>query len=893
MSKVFELAFKLGAELTGSFKGAFAAAQKEMQGLTKASEQMKSVGTSLTAKVTAPIAGLGAAAIMVGANFEEGMSKVAAVSGATGSDLEKLTAKARELGAKTQFSATEAAEGLNYMAMAGWDTQQMLGGIDGVLSLAAASGEELALVSDIVTDAMTAFGMKAEESGRFADVLAAASSSANTNVAMLGESFKYVAPLAGAMGYSAEDTSVALSLMANAGIKGSQSGTALKTMLANMASPTKQMKKSMDALGISLTNSDGSMKSLDEVMRMLRGSFADLDEIQQASAASTIFGKEAMAGALAVINASEEDFEKLTGAINNSNGAAEEMAKVVNDNLKGRIKEMQSALEEAGISIYNNLQPSLEAGVAFIQLLADKFNGMSPSAQNTILVLAGVAASIGPLLIVASYLINAFVNVKSAIAGVKGALAGLKLFTMANPIMLVVGALIALAAGLYFAYQKSEEFRNVVDPLLAVLKDVFVSGVSQVGSAVQQLLPTIIGAFATLIPVIMNIATMVLPMLISEVQTILPAIITIVQTAAPVISSLLLSIVPIIVKLASSIIPLLLSVVQMVFPIILNIIQSVLPIVITLLQAVIPIVLWLAQMVLPLLLSIVQMVFPIVLNIIQTVIPIVENILQSLVVILQGVVIPAIQMILSVVQFVFPYIQLIIENALTIINGIIQAAMALLQGDWDGAWEAIKSTATTIMDNIIAFFSGINLVEVGKSIINGLIDGIASMGSAVITAISGLIPEPLKGAASKLLGALPGFADGGVVSAPTLAWVGEGGDTESIIPWNSSQRSKDLWLQTGQAIGMLNNSGAIENMHHQVSMQMQANKSPAISPSQVAQSVSTSNQSQVIQLNYNPQYNVQNPDDLERVKQHANQDKDDLEARLEEIRRNERRTALD
>ncbi|MDT2194273.1 phage tail tape measure protein [Paenibacillus larvae] len=213
------------------------------ESMQKAGKKIADAGSNLTKKVTLPIAGIGAAALKVGIDFEAGMSEVKAISGATGEDFEKLKAKAEELGANTKFSASEAASGLKYMAMAGWDTKQMLAGIDGVMMLAAASGEDLGLVSDIVTDSMTAFGLAADQAGKFADILAAASSKSNTNVAMLGESFKYVAPVAGALGYSAEDTAVALGLMANAGIKASQSGTSLRSALTNLASPTKEMKK--------------------------------------------------------------------------------------------------------------------------------------------------------------------------------------------------------------------------------------------------------------------------------------------------------------------------------------------------------------------------------------------------------------------------------------------------------------------------------------------------------------------------------------------------------------------------------------------------------------------------------------------------------------------------
>ncbi len=204
------------------------------------------------------------------------------------------------------------------------------------MNLAAASGEDLALTSDIVTDALTAFGMTAKDSGRFADVLAAASSNANTNVAMLGESFKYVAPLAGALGYSAEDTSLALGLMANAGIKASQAGTSLKTMFANLSKPTKEMKSVMDDLGISLTDKEGNMKTMDQVIKDLRSSFSKLSETEQASAAATLFGKEAMAGALSIVNASEKDYKKLSEAIDGSKGAAKAMAEEMEDKSDGR-----------------------------------------------------------------------------------------------------------------------------------------------------------------------------------------------------------------------------------------------------------------------------------------------------------------------------------------------------------------------------------------------------------------------------------------------------------------------------------------------------------------------------------------------------------------------------
>lgn len=284
-------------------------------------------------------------------DFEAAMSQVEAISGATGNEIDQLTVKAQQMGATTKFTATESAEAFNYMAMAGWKTQDMLGGIEGIMSLAAASGENLGTTSDIVTDALTAFGLKASDSSHFADVLAQASANANTNVGMLGESFKYIAPVAGALNYSIEDTSLALGLMANASIKGSMSGTALKTALVNMASPTDNMALAMDKYNISLLDSEGNSRSLKGVLDNLRSSLGGLSETEQTAAASTIFGKEAMAGMLAIINASEEDYNKLTTAIYNADGASQQMADTMLDNVQGSLTLLSSALDEVKLTL--------------------------------------------------------------------------------------------------------------------------------------------------------------------------------------------------------------------------------------------------------------------------------------------------------------------------------------------------------------------------------------------------------------------------------------------------------------------------------------------------------------------------------------------------------------
>lgn len=385
--------------------------------------KMESVGKDLTKKVTLPLVAVGTAAAKVGSDFQAGMSEVQAISGATGGDLKRLEEKAKEMGATTKFSATESAEALKYMAMAGWDTNQMVDGLDGVMMLAAASGESLASVSDIVTDALTAFGMEAKDASSFADLLASASSNSNTNVGMLGESFKYVAPLFGAMGYSAEDAALALGLMANAGIKGSQAGTSLKTAIANLANPTDKMKGAMTELGISITDANGEMLPFKDVMDQLRTKFAGLTEEQQAQYAATIFGKEAMSGMLAIINATDEDYAKLTNATREYTGTAKEMAETMEDNLQGSITKLKSALEGVGIQIFEILLPHLQALVEKLQSLVEWFANLSPATQETIVKIALVAAAIGPLLFIGGKLIAGIGTAITAVSTISGAIA--------------------------------------------------------------------------------------------------------------------------------------------------------------------------------------------------------------------------------------------------------------------------------------------------------------------------------------------------------------------------------------------------------------------------------------------------------------------------------------
>lgn len=478
---------------TSGFKSGFRSAMDDMKTFQDESatvsdkfsamgSALTAVGGTLTKSVTLPLVGLGATVTAVAANFETSMSKVAAIAGldTTGEEFEALSEKAKEMGATTKFSASEAADAFTYMAMAGWKTESMLDGIDGIMQLAAASGEDLATTSDIVTDALTAFGLTAEDTSMFVDVLAAASSASNTNVSMLGESFKYVAPVAGTFGYSVQDVGAALGLMANSGIKASQAGTSFRSALTRMIKPTDTAMLSMENLGLAsdgvvtaMVNADGSMKPLRETLSILREQFSTLSAAEQAQAAATIFGQESMAGMLAIINASDSDFEGLISTMDEASGTAQEMADTQLDNLNGQLTILKSGLEGAAIAFGNLLMPMIKDITALIQKLVDWVNGLNEGQKQVVVIIAEVAAAIGPLLIIVgkvSGLIGKLIPLISGAGGLSGALTALT-----GPVGIVIAAVVALAAAWATNFggirDKTQEIMDAIGTIISSVWD--------------------------------------------------------------------------------------------------------------------------------------------------------------------------------------------------------------------------------------------------------------------------------------------------------------------------------------------------------------------------------------------------------------------------------------
>ena len=404
------------------------------------------------------------------------MANVAAISGATGDDLQALRDKAREMGSKTKFSASEAAEAMNYMAMAGWKTGDMLSGIEGIMNLAAASGEDLATTSDIVTDALTAFGLTAEDSAHFADILAAASSNANTNVSMMGETFKYCAPVAGALGYSAEDVAEAIGLMGNAGIKSTQAGTALRTMMTKLQGELKLSGEALGEVTIQTANADGSMRELSDILVDCRTAFSKMSESEAAAAAETLVGKNAMSGFLALMNSAPGDIDKLRNAIDNCDGSAENMAAIMQDNLNGQLTILKSQLEELAISFGEMLMPVIRKVVTAVQGFVDKLNNMDEAQRKTIITIGLVIAALGPFLVILGTVIStvgkSMKAYASATKGIKKLMVAVKSGTgifgklgtalggISAPVLAIVAVIAVLVAAFTHLWKTNDGFRE-------------------------------------------------------------------------------------------------------------------------------------------------------------------------------------------------------------------------------------------------------------------------------------------------------------------------------------------------------------------------------------------------------------------------------------------------
>ena len=436
--------------------------------MTKIGDGMTKAGKKL-APVTAGLTALGTASVKTMASFEDGMLKVQSLSGATGAEFEKLTETAKKFGATTAWTASDVADAMGYMALAGFDTNEILASTSGMLSLASASGEDLATVTDILTDSMTAFGDSASDAERYADVLATTQAKSNTTVGLLGEAFKYVAPLAGSYGYKLEDVSTALGQMANAGVKGSMAGTALSSIITRLGTNTDGCRTAIEEMGVAFYNEDGTARNLSEVLKDLCDVTADLDTEEKASLSKQLAGQEAMKGLLAILNQGSDAYEELENKIKNCNGTASDMAENMESGMGGSLRSLQSALEGASIVLGEKLAPYVKSVADKIRELCDRFQNLSPATQDIIVKVGLLVAGLAPVLIIGGKMISGVGAIITGISKMTGVIkAGISIFNglgtvlgaLTSPIGIIIVLIGALVAGFIYLWNTSDDFRN-------------------------------------------------------------------------------------------------------------------------------------------------------------------------------------------------------------------------------------------------------------------------------------------------------------------------------------------------------------------------------------------------------------------------------------------------
>lgn len=449
------------------------------------SKTLDNLGNTFTTRLTLPVLAIGTAAVSTGNDFEAQMSRVQAIAGATADELEQLTNQAIDLGASTSFSASEVAAGMEYLASAGFTTQEIMDAMPGLLDLAASSGADLARSSEIAASAIRGFGLEANSSAHIADVFAEASAKTNAQVEDMGEAMKYIAPVANTMGLSIEEVAAAIGIMSDAGIKGEQAGTTLRGALTRLTKPTDKMVAVMDELGISFYDNEGKMKSLTEMISMLQDATSGLTEEQQQYALTTLFGTESLSGMVALISRGSDDLADMTKEFENADGAAKDMADTMLDNTKGSIEELKGSLESAGIAIQKSLSPFIRDLAEKIQDLVDDFNDLTDEEKENVIKTALLVAAIGPAIKILSTLGSTLGTVGKGISvvttgigvfktGAQSASSAANIFAkvlkgITSPAGLVTTAItVATGAIVYFATKQTEAQKKAQETAEAV-----------------------------------------------------------------------------------------------------------------------------------------------------------------------------------------------------------------------------------------------------------------------------------------------------------------------------------------------------------------------------------------------------------------------------------------
>ena len=460
--------------------------QKTRAAWAEAGTTMTQVGAGMTKHVSVPIVAGFAAATKVGMEFEAQMSRVQAILGATPSDMKKLNSQAKQLGADTAFSAKEAADGMEQLASAGFNTNEVMEAMPGLLDLAAISGKDVGMASEYASSAVRQFQLDASETGHVADVFARASADTNAETKDMGDALKYAGTAADSAGWSLEQTAAAIGIMSNAGIKGEQAGTTLRGALTRLMKPTAAMNDTMEQYGISVYDSNGKMKSLSGITEQLQSKLGGLSDEQKNSALATLFGTESLSGMLALMNAGPNEIDKLTKSLENSDGSAKKMAETMQNNLKGALEKAGGSLKTMAITIYEDLEPTLTRIVKAFTDMVNAFNGLPEPVRKFIVVFAAILAVAGPLLWALGKFTTFILGIPTTIANVitiLGKLGGaFKLLfgiVAAHPFVAIALAIAGLILYFVHLYNTNEEFRKKVDECWNAVKETVKSSVEQ------------------------------------------------------------------------------------------------------------------------------------------------------------------------------------------------------------------------------------------------------------------------------------------------------------------------------------------------------------------------------------------------------------------------------
>lgn len=834
-------------------------------------------GAAVVAAGAAPLVAM----IGTAANFEQAMSKVKAITNSSNEDMARLNETAQQLGATTQFSATQAAEAMSYLGMAGWKTDQIIAGMPDMLDLAAASGSDLATVADIVSDDLTAFGMSADQAGHMADVMAAASTNANTNVEMMGMTFKYAGAVAGALGYSLEDVSIATGLMANAGIKADQAGTSLRAIMTRLIDPPKDAADALNTLGISAINADGSVKPFRQTIMELREKFQGLSQSEKAQMASSIAGTDAMSGFLAVVNASDSDFNTLANAIDNADGASKQMANTMNDNAKGGAIQLQSAIEGVSIAIGSIFLPTLAmiAGV-MAQTVGSVANWAKEHQELVGIIITTTAAIAGLIMAVLAinvaaagilYLKNSFLLYKMVVSDANilmrlwagatkmaaAAQMALNAVMSANPIILIIMAILAAVAAFVYFYNTNEKFRNMVISAWNAIKTTassvwstivvaigsaweWIVSAAQAGMAVLNaiwgvLVSAVQSAYAAIMAIVVAfvaVASAVWRVILVAARVVWFAIKAVIVVVAVAITSVMWAMAHAIMAIWRAIGPTVTAVwqgicsaVSSAIRIITGIVQNMAMLLSTVWNGIVQA----AQFVWNGLVMIVQGVMSAISFIIQgavTVITAYWTFIAPIYIAVWDAIGSAVSMVISTIvsivstagamimavwdaicaaaMEVWSAICAVVTMVVSVIMGIVDAAAAMIMAAWDAiyqaavaAWEAIVGVVQGVIDAVVS------TVDEGIAWVEDKWNHLREIFSAPIQAVVNFVKTGSSEAESAAEEQVGESAAGGVFTHPYLTWVAEAGYPEVIVPTRKSARAVSLWQTAGRMLGLV------------------------------------------------------------------------------------------